>query len=110
MTHIVVLMRPDGSFGVHAACPALPRPAHTQANQYGVPIYITETGIADRSDANRAYMIDTYLRAVRAPPPGVGGGGCGASACSQAQGCRAVGQPAGPVAACASAPGSGSNL
>jgi hypothetical protein len=30
-----------------------------------MPIYITETGIADRSDANRALMIDEYMRAVR---------------------------------------------
>ena len=32
---------------------------------YDMPIYITETGIADRSDANRAYMIDQYMQAVR---------------------------------------------
>eukprot|EP00879_Flechtneria_rotunda_P018261 GHRR01019158.1.p1 GENE.GHRR01019158.1~~GHRR01019158.1.p1 ORF type:complete len:399 (+),score=104.76 GHRR01019158.1:203-1399(+) len=35
-----------------------------QAKQYNMPIYITETGIADRSDANRAYMIDKYMQAV----------------------------------------------
>jgi hypothetical protein len=35
-----------------------------QASQYQMPIYITETGIADRSDANRATMIDQYMRAV----------------------------------------------
>lgn len=35
-----------------------------QASEYKVPIYITETGIADRSDANRATMIDKYMRAV----------------------------------------------
>jgi hypothetical protein len=35
-----------------------------QASQYDMPIYITETGIADRSDANRAYMIDTYVQAT----------------------------------------------
>eukprot|EP00878_Enallax_costatus_P007609 GHUV01007967.1.p1 GENE.GHUV01007967.1~~GHUV01007967.1.p1 ORF type:complete len:378 (+),score=113.54 GHUV01007967.1:966-2099(+) len=35
-----------------------------QASEYQVPIYITETGIADRSDANRAIMIDKYMRAT----------------------------------------------
>lgn len=35
-----------------------------QASQYNMPIYITETGIADRSDKNRATMIDKYMRAV----------------------------------------------
>jgi hypothetical protein len=35
-----------------------------QSSQYGIPIYITETGIADRSDKNRATMIDKYMRAV----------------------------------------------
>lgn len=29
-----------------------------------MPIYITETGIADKSDANRSYMIDQYMQAV----------------------------------------------
>ena len=36
-----------------------------QAAAYGVPLYITETGIADKSDANRARMIDQYFQAVR---------------------------------------------
>ena len=36
-----------------------------QASRYHIPIYITETGIADRSDANRAHMIDSYMQAVR---------------------------------------------
>jgi len=35
-----------------------------QAAEYKMPIYITETGIADRSDVNRATMIDKYMRAV----------------------------------------------
>ncbi len=35
-----------------------------QAKQYNIPLYITETGIADRSDANRSYMIDQYMQAV----------------------------------------------
>eukprot|EP00882_Tetradesmus_deserticola_P028626 GHRQ01031895.1.p1 GENE.GHRQ01031895.1~~GHRQ01031895.1.p1 ORF type:complete len:171 (+),score=85.58 GHRQ01031895.1:153-665(+) len=35
-----------------------------QSSQYGIPIYITETGIADRSDKNRAIMIDKYMRAT----------------------------------------------
>uniref|UniRef100_A0A383W4H1 Glycoside hydrolase family 1 protein n=1 Tax=Tetradesmus obliquus TaxID=3088 RepID=A0A383W4H1_TETOB len=35
-----------------------------QSNQYGIPIYITETGIADKSDKNRATMIDKYMRAM----------------------------------------------
>lgn len=30
-----------------------------------MPIYITETGIADKSDGNRSHMIDEYMRAVR---------------------------------------------
>jgi hypothetical protein len=38
-----------------------------QASQYDIPIYITETGIADRSDANRAFMIDQYMQAVSQP-------------------------------------------
>jgi len=37
-----------------------------QASRYRMPIYITETGIADRTDANRAEMIDSYMQAVRA--------------------------------------------
>jgi hypothetical protein len=43
-------------------------PLHTlllQSSQYNMPIYITETGIADRSDVNRSTMIDAYMRAVR---------------------------------------------
>lgn len=39
----------------------------SQASRYRVPIYITETGIADRSDTKRAHMIDTYMQAVRRP-------------------------------------------
>jgi hypothetical protein len=29
-----------------------------------MPIYITETGIADKKDGNRSHMIDEYMRAV----------------------------------------------
>jgi len=36
-----------------------------QAAEYKMPIYITETGIADKSDGNRSHMIDEYMRAVR---------------------------------------------
>jgi hypothetical protein len=39
-----------------------------------MPIYITETGIADRSDAHRAFMIDKYMQAVRGGRGGGGGG------------------------------------
>eukprot|EP00877_Chromochloris_zofingiensis_P007596 jgi/Chrzof1/308/Cz01g10210.t1 len=35
-----------------------------QAAEYNIPIYITETGIADKSDANRAHMIDSYMQAA----------------------------------------------
>jgi hypothetical protein len=33
-----------------------------------MPIYITETGIADKKDGNRSHMIDEYMRAVSAQP------------------------------------------
>jgi hypothetical protein len=36
-----------------------------QASEYNMPIYITETGIADKQDGNRSHMIDEYMRAVR---------------------------------------------
>ena len=39
--------------------------ALTRAAAYGVPLYVTETGIADRRDVNRATMIDEYMQAVR---------------------------------------------
>lgn len=35
-----------------------------QAKEYRVPIYITETGCADKSDKVRPLMIDEYLRAT----------------------------------------------
>jgi hypothetical protein len=35
-----------------------------QAKEYGVPIYITETGCADRGDAIRPVVIDSYFRAA----------------------------------------------
>lgn len=38
-----------------------------QASQYKIPIYITETGIADKKDGNRSHMIDEYMRAVSNP-------------------------------------------
>lgn len=37
-----------------------------QSAEYKMPIYITETGIADKKDGNRSHMIDEYMRAVRA--------------------------------------------
>jgi hypothetical protein len=40
-----------------------------QASQYKIPIYITETGIADKKDGNRSHMIDEYMRAVSNPSP-----------------------------------------
>lgn len=45
-----------------------------QASEYKIPIYITETGIADKKDGNRSHMIDEYMRAVSdtaAHKPGV---------------------------------------
>jgi beta-glucosidase/6-phospho-beta-glucosidase/beta-galactosidase len=38
--------------------------ALVQAKEYKVPVYITETGCADRSDAVRPVMIDQYVRAT----------------------------------------------
>jgi hypothetical protein len=38
-----------------------------QASEYKIPIYITETGIADKKDGNRSHMIDEYMRAVSNP-------------------------------------------
>jgi len=35
-----------------------------QARAYKMPIYITETGIADKSDRNRATMIERYMEAT----------------------------------------------
>lgn len=67
-----------------------PPPAPWQAAEYDMPIYITETGIADRSDANRAYMIDQYMQAVRR-----GGRRVSMWACS----CDGRAGPAGAVAA-----------
>jgi hypothetical protein len=32
----------------------------------GVPIYITETGVADTGDERRAIMIQTYMEQARA--------------------------------------------
>ena len=52
--------------GIRAAC--LTACAATclllQASEYKIPIYITETGIADKKDGNRSHMIDEYMRAV----------------------------------------------
>lgn len=39
-----------------------------QASEYKIPIYITETGIADKADGNRSHMIDEYMRAVSDRP------------------------------------------
>ncbi len=33
-------------------------------SEFGIPMYITETGIADSRDDRRALMIDTYFKAV----------------------------------------------
>lgn len=35
-------------------------------SRLGVPIYITETGVADVKDERRALMIDTYFKQVAA--------------------------------------------
>jgi beta-glucosidase/6-phospho-beta-glucosidase/beta-galactosidase len=35
------------------------------ASALGVPLYITETGIADAGDARRALMVDSYMAEVR---------------------------------------------
>lgn len=43
-----------------------------QAKELGVPVYITETGCADKSDKIRPLMIDEYVRAtLRAMKDGV---------------------------------------
>lgn len=43
-----------------------------QAKELGVPVYITETGCADKSDTVRPFMIDQYVRAtLRAMRDGV---------------------------------------
>ena len=36
-----------------------------RSSKYGIPMYITETGIADMKDDRRAVMIDAYFKAVR---------------------------------------------
>lgn len=38
--------------------------AIVQSSQYGIPIYITETGIADQHDQNRHTMIRLYMDQV----------------------------------------------
>jgi len=57
---------------IHASTHPSTHPSTHQASEYDIPIYITETGIADKSDANRSYMIDQYMQAVR----WFGRGGC----------------------------------
>jgi hypothetical protein len=43
---------------------SLSRPFRS-CSEFGIPIYITETGIADARDDRRAIMIDTYMKEVR---------------------------------------------
>lgn len=38
-----------------------------RCGKYGIPMYITETGIADSRDTKRAIMIDAYFKEVRMP-------------------------------------------
>ena len=47
------------------------------AGALGVPLYITETGIADAGDARRALLIDAYMAEVRAKPSDMGAGVAG---------------------------------
>ena len=54
---------PDGS--PMCACMCFPANPWFRSSKYGIPMYITETGIADIKDDRRAIMIDSYFKAVR---------------------------------------------
>ena len=46
-------------------CACMRSPPGFRSSKYGIPMYITETGIADIKDDRRAIMIDSYFKAVR---------------------------------------------